>query len=510
MKNYKYILYTILLILSISCKKDFLELYPEGNLNTENFYKSTQDFQQALTGAYVPLRDISNIAFFMDEMRSDNTHYDYNPKDRGNTGYEQIADFLDDSQNAAIALRYQACYNGISRTNVILDRLEKISFSMANTDKEQIIGETKALRAHYYFDLVRHYGKVPLHVHEVLDKGGAYLKQSSVEEIYTQVINDFTDALGKVDLPKFPQGTGKITKGMVASELAMVYMVNGKYDKAIPLLESVTKMGYDLWDNYEDAFKIENQNKKESVFEVQYKDGTDGQSSNFIYRFIPIGNTIKILGVNYNNTVGGWNIPTLDLIDSYEKKDTRLDASIGVIEGTINASSDFAATGIASVKDYVPKPGVAYKYFIRKYFHPPYVLANNTKENWPVIRYSNVLLMLAESLNEAGQSGAALPYLNRVKKRAGLDEVTTVAQSDLRSIIARERRLELAFENSRWLDLVRTNQAIPVMTAFGIKQKTAYGYLPSSAYTITDDRYIYAIPYREMTINQLLVQNKGY
>ena len=510
MKNFKYLLFTIVLIINTSCEKDFLELSPEGNLNTGNYYKNTQDFQQALVGAYVPLRDVSNIAFFMDEMRSDNSEYDYNPKDRGGLGFEQLADFLDDSQNGVISQRYLACYNGISRTNVILDKLEKINFSMTDADKNQIIGEAKALRAHYYFDLVRHFGKVPLHIHEVLDKENAYLPQSSVEEIYTQIINDFTDALDKVSLPKFPQGTGRITKGMVASELALVYMSLKQYDKSVPLLDSVTKMGYGLWANYGDAFKNENQNKMESVFEVQYKDGTDGQSSNFIYRFIPIGNTTNILGINYNNTLGGWNVPTPDLIESYEIGDKRLDASIGVIEGTINASSNFVASRIVSSVNYVPNPSVAYKYFIRKYYHPPYLLANNTKENWPVIRYSNVLLMLAESLNESGQSSVALPYLNQVRTRAGLANVTTTVQSDLRDIIAKERRIELAFENSRWLDLVRTNQAIPVLTQFGIKQKAKYGYMLPSAYTITENRYIYAIPFREMTINPKLIQNNGY
>src|SRR6218665_825171 len=512
MKKFKYILLATALIIYASCGKNFLELYPEGNLNTGIFYKNTQDFQQALIGAYVPLRDISNIAFYMDEMRSDNTHYDYYAKDRGNLAYEQLADFLDDSQNGVIAQRYSACYNGISRANVILDRLEKINFPMAEADKRQIIGEAKALRAHYYFDLVRHFGKVPLHIHEVLDKESAYLPQSSEEEIYAKIIDDFTEALDKVSSPKLPQGTGRITKGMVASELAMAYMVNNRYDKSIPLLQSVVKMGYGLWTNYGDAFKIENQNKMESVFEVQYKDGTDGQSSSFIYKFIPIGNTLKILGINYNNNNAGWNIPTLDLIESYERNDKRLDASIGVIEGTINKDSDFIASRIASesARNYAPKPGVAYKYFIRKYYHPPYLLANNTKENWPVIRYSNVLLMLAESLNEWGQSGAALPYLNQVRKRAGLGDVTTIEPSELRDIIAKERRMELAFENSRWLDLVRTKQAIPVMTAFGIKQKAAYGHLSRSAYTITESKYIFAIPYREMTINKKLIQNTGY
>ena len=493
-----------------SCKDSFLNLYPEGQINEENFYKSTGDFQLAVVGAYVPLREVSNGAFFMDEMRSDNAHYDYNSKDRGGLGFEQLADFMDDAQNGVTGTRYQANFNGISRTNVILDRLEKINFTIPESDLKQIVGETKALRAYYYFDLVRHYGGVPLHLHEVTSKNAASLHRATVDEIYAQIISDFTDALDKVAPPKLPQQSGRITKGMVATALAHVYITLKQFDKAVPLLQTLTTMGYDLWPNYEDAFKHENKNGKESIFEVQYKDGTDGQSSNFIYRFIPNGNTQNILGVSYNSLIGGWNIPTEDLMGAYEANDKRLDATIGVIEGAFNANTDFVASKVGSIVNHNPPAGTVVKYFVKKYLHPPYTLANNTKENWPVYRYSNALLLLAEALNETGQSAAALPYLNQVRIRAGLPTVGSSDQANLRKVIAHERRIELAFENSRWLDLVRTGQAIPVLTAYGAKTKAMHGYILPAAYNITTERLVYPIPFREMQLNTVLVQNPGY
>src|ERR1035437_2993759 len=112
----------LIIISAASCKKDFLVLYPEGQINEGNFYKTTADFQQAVVGAYVPLRDIATYAYYMEEMRSDNTEYDYNSKDRGGTGYEQIGDFLDVSSNAVLANVWLAEYKGIQRANVILDR----------------------------------------------------------------------------------------------------------------------------------------------------------------------------------------------------------------------------------------------------------------------------------------------------------------------------------------------------------------------------------------------------
>lgn len=504
------------LALAGSCKKAFIDIYPEGVINQANFFKTTSDFQQAVVGAYVPLRDIATISFFMDEMRSDNTHYDYNTKDRGGLGFEQLADFMDDSQNGVIGTRYGAAFNGISRTNVILDRLEKISFTIAEADRKQIVGETKALRAHYYFDLVRYFGPVPLHLHEVTNPSQAFLARTGVDSIYTQIISDFTDALALLGPPaKFP-AAGRMSKGSVATELALVYMTRKEFDKAIPLLQSVTTMGYDLATNYKDAFSPDlkgTAGNKENIFDVQYKSGTDGQSSNFIYRFIPVmPNTTNMLGIRFNNVNGGWNIPTDDLLGKYETIDKRLNASVGIVVGKLNTNQEFVPDSvITDIRGYAPPAGAVAKRFVRKYFFPPYTLPGyNTSQNWPVFRLGGALLWLAEALNENNQSGDALAPLNRVRKRAGLGDISVTDKDQLRMIINNEKRLELAFENHRWLDLVRTDQAVTVMSAHGIIMKQLYSYLLPGSYNVNQDRLIYAIPFRERQLNIKLTQNKGY
>ncbi len=321
MKQGKIFIYFALAALTLgSCKKSFLELYPEGNLNDGNFFKSTKDFQQAVNGAYVPLRNIALVAFFMDENRSDNTHYDYNSKDRSGATTENLIDFLDASDNETTAARYTAAYDGVSRTNVVLDRLNTIDFTMADADKNQIIGETKALRAHYYFDLVRNFGGVPLHLHEVKSTEDSYLARSTADEVYAQIIADLTDADQLLANPTFAAAqTGRITKGTVETELAAVYLQQKQFDKAIPFLESVTRMGYSLITNYRDIFNPANKNSNpELIFDVQFQSGNTGQSSDFIYRFTPItSNTFNILGVSFNNIEGGWNTPTDDLLSQY-------------------------------------------------------------------------------------------------------------------------------------------------------------------------------------------------
>lgn len=518
--NYISLLLGVVLIAS-SCKKSFLDLSPEGQLNENNFFLTTKDFQTAVVGAYVPLRDIASVEFYMDEMRSDNTHYDINPTDRGSVTTENLADFLDISSNGQTGARYQAAYRGIGRTNVILDRLETITFNMADADKNQIIGETKALRAHYYFDLVRHFGGVPLHIHEVTSIPEASLTRSSVDSVYQQIISDLTDALSKLKDPTFDGGglqDGRITKGMVATELALVYMTRKEWDKAQPLLESVTSMGYDLLPDYAKVFDPANKNNRESIFEVQYRPNAgEGQWSMFVYRFMPIGNVKGIMGFSsdYNNSVGGWNIPTEDLIRQYEAGDKRLDISIGVVEVVPDPKFTTAAVKMASIINYTPTPGTTPKKVVKKYYHAPYPLPNRTteyfgSENWPVYRFADVLLMLAETLNERGLSAAALPHLNRVRSRAGLGGVATTDQQALRDAIAKERRTELAFENKRWVDLIRTGKAVSVMTEHGKEMKQQYNYLNAASYNVTPERLVYPIPFREMQLNNKLVQNPGY
>ena len=514
-KNFIYLIFLIALL--SSCKREFLTLYPEGNLNEGIFYKSTQDFQQAVTGAYVPLRDIANNAYFMDEVRSDNTHYDYNQKDRGNAAVENLVDFLDDANNAITINRYQADYNGVSRTNVILDRLAKIDFTMTDSAKNIIMGEAKALRAHYYFDLVRTYGGVPLSLHEVIGPSTAFVVRATSEEVYTQIIADLTDAINLLKAPTFAAAqTGHVTKGSASAELAMVYLQRKEYAKAIPLLQSVTQMGYSLFTNFKDIFNPANKNgNKEIIFDVQYQSGTTGQQSNFIYRFTPITpNTMPIFGVSFSNTIGGWNVPTDDLISTFEPGDLRLDASIGIIEGTLDQNTNFVPSKVVSSVNYTAPAGVVAKAFANKYYFPPYPNLNqNTDQNWPLYRYSDVLLMLAECLNETGKPADALTYLNQVRTRAfgaGKGQITVTDQAGLRAIIAKERRTELVFENKRWQDLIRTDQAIPVMNAHGAKLKLQFPYLLPQSYTVTQNRLLYPIPLREMQLNTQLVQNPGY
>jgi hypothetical protein len=511
MKNI-FIILIILTFFCTSCNEDFINLSPEDQESAASFFHTEEQFRQAVTAAYVPLRDFLNNDFYTGEMRSDNTHYEYYSSNRG-SGYvfrELIADFLDQSDNTYINAVYYHCYAGISRANIVITRISGADIDEAA--KNNIEGQAKFLRAFNYFKLVRYFGGVPLYIKEVTTANEAFLPRSTAEQVYEQIIADATDAIDKLNPPSgFPQ-SGEASKGSATMLLAEVYMTLKDYAKAETLLKTLPAMGYELMPDYASVFSPSNKNSKESIFEVQYKKGAQGgQESSFIYRFLPRSkNTTVITGVKTNNvTIGGWNTPTKDIIDTYEAGDQRLDASLGIAEGKYNASNIFTFTANKSIIGYVPEEGKTGVPYIKKYLHP-HSLPKNTDDNWPVYRYSDALLLLAETLNEQNRAGEALGYLNPVRNRAGLDDVTTTNQSELRAIIAHERRVELAFENHRWHDLVRTGKAIPVMTAYGNALKQQYNYLSVNSYEVTENRLLFGIPVYEIEINPDLSQNPGY
>jgi len=509
----KYYIYITAIFALSSCSDDFLNLTPDSELSANDFYKTEEQFQQALSGVYQVLRStVGESGYLMGEMRSDNTHYDYYAPDRGIhiVRRENIDDFLDDSQNQWTNGYFDASYIGISRANTILGRIE--DGELSDEAKNRIIGETKFLRAYYYFNLVRYFGEVPLYLTEVTTEDDAFLPRSSVEDVYSTIIADVEDAIERLEVPNFPQ-TGRVTKGTATTLLAEIYMTRKDFQSAEPLLRSLTTMGYELVSNYEDVFDTANKNNRESIFEVQFMMGDQGQHSMFSYWFIPKSRNVEIITGIVSNTLnfGGFNVPTDDLMRAYEEGDSRKSASIGIAEGIIDTDGSFVIESVEDSDGYVTPAGKTAKPFIKKYLHA-HSRERNTDDNWPIYRYSNVLLMLAECLNENGNSADALPYLNEVRKRAGdaLPNIITTEQNALRDIILHERRIELAFENHRWHDLVRTDKAIEVMTAHGIEMKSKYNYLTNNSYQINENRLIFPIPYLELQLNNQLTQNNGY
>ena len=496
---------TGLVLLSLNSCKDFLEVKPKNFVSSNNFFQTEADFTQAVNATYAPLRNVYNSAYITGEMRSDNTHYIYNNANRGNLVREEIADFIDNPTAEPVLNKWSGNYRIISYANEVLSRIE--AGPLGEDLKKNLKGQALFLRALAYFDLVQYFGDVPLVLSPTAGSSDeiinitATMARAPIADVYAQLIKDAQEAATLLPL-KAQQEKGRATAGAAQTLLGNVYIVLKQWAPAETELRKVVSSGqYSLLPDYAAFFDPANKNNTESVFEVQYLQGNLGLQSSFAYVFMPNLTDLRpITGIQFNNqSIGGWNIPSDNMMAAYEPGDKRKAASI--------------ADGYTVNGTFVAQP------YVKKYLHLPLPTPNgsspNTNENWPVYRYAEVLLFLAEALNEQNKSSEALTFLNMVRNRAfgaGVSPVSTTNQAQLRNIILQERRVELAFENKRWLDFVRTGKAIEVMNAYGaaLKASGKHPNLIASTYNVTQNRLLFPIPFTEIQVNPNLKQNPGY
>ncbi|RKD90709.1 RagB/SusD family nutrient uptake outer membrane protein [Mangrovibacterium diazotrophicum] len=485
-----------------SCSDDFLTLYPETVISAGDFYETEADFQLAIVGNYVPLRNLYGTgaadygAWSMGEMRSDNTGFIYNTSNRGYADREYVDQFIDDSNGGPVSNKYQNDFIIIGRANQILKYIDDADIS--DDARNNYKGQALFLRAFAYFDLVQYFGGVPLVTTPPTSYEETLQTRATVAEIYTQIIADAT--LAAEILPSFSeQEKGYVANGAAYTLLGNAYLVLEEWANAETALSNVS--GYSLQSDYAAIFDPSNKNNSEMIFEVQYSDDLSASANSmFAYNFLPIlSNPGVISGFPNGNTngYGGWNTPTPEMIAAYESGDLRFDASIQFYSG--------------EGYDNIP--------YVKKYVHGA-VQHQVTDDDWPVYRYAEVLLMIAEAKNEQGDVSGALTYLNMVHahSRTGLSALSISDQTAMREAIMTERRVELAFENKRWPDLVRWGNAAEVMSAQFAKIKanpTDYYYpagveLASTAYNFQDFRLLFPIPEREINIYPNIEQNPGY
>lgn len=484
-----------------SCNEDFLDTTDPTRVNSDLFYKNLTQLQQALNGAYGQLQGITNTAYLFGEFNTDNTTLDFSPVDRGGAvGWEAFEFSTVNSGTGDISTLWNSYYSALYNINFALEKLA-VSTTIDAAAKSEVEGQLKFLRAFYYFNLVRYFGDVVLVTSTLETPEEAFnLIRSPEEEVYSQLITDLTDAVAALPVSYPAAKKGSVTKGAALTLLGKVYLTRKQYADSENILRQVLPLGYDLNVNYADNFDPTKKNGIESVFEVQYQGDNDlGEQSNFMYVFAPRLSAGAITG--FATTVGGGrNIPTNDIIDDYEADDLRKDISLK--EGYTNAS------GV-----YVPIP------YVNKY-NFPHTIVNRTNTNWPVLRYSDVLLMLAEVINEqAGPTQEAYDFLNEVRSRAGLSAMSGLDKDSFRDAVLHERRIELAFENHRWFDLKRTKtpeELAAFLNAYGAEEKAnptvSRGGISFNAldYVYEAHEYVFPIPAAQILINNKLGQNNGY
>ena len=482
-----------------SCKDDFLVTTDPTRIGTDIFYKTQPQFEQALNGVYGQLQGITSTAYIFQEFTSDNTTLDFNPLDRGGAaGWEAFEFSTVNPGNGEIANLWNIHYAAMYNINYALEKLEPATIDA--TAKKEIEGQLKFIRAYHYFNLTRYFGDVILATKTLSNPNEAFdLVRTPQADVYKQIEADLKDAANLLPAKYPATGLGRATKGAALSLLGKVYLTLKRYPEAVSTLKQVLPLGYSLYANYKDNFDPAKKNGVESVFEVQYQGGNDlGEQSNFVYVFAPRLSQGAVTGFA-NTAPSGRNIPTNDMIAAYETGDLRKDISLQLGYTLNNA--------------FVAIP------FVNKYRYP-HTITGRSDNNWPILRYSDVLLMLAESINEAtGPDAEALGYLNQVRKRAGLGELTGLTKDTFRAAVLKERRVELAFENHRWFDLQRTKtpaELAAFMNAYAAKEKAnptvSRGGIAFNAldYVYSDFEYYFPIPAPQILINSKLTQNPGY
>lgn len=498
--KYSAIIATILFcIFQSSCKKDFLDKNDPIRIGTETFFKNEDQMNQAINGVYSRLQSIVGGEYLFKEMMSDNTGLQMYPSDRGGAaGWEAFEFSTVNSGNGEIPALWSRYYGAIFNVNNSLEKLP--GADMPDSSRTQAEGELKFLRAYLYFDLVQYFGDVVLATTTLKTPNEAFdLVRSKQADVYTQIENDLKDAVSKMPVKQPAAKRGRATKGSALSLLGKVYLTTKRYAEAVSTLQQVLTLGYSLMPTYADVFDPTKKNNAESIFEIQFQgDNDQGEWSSFTYTFAPLFSGAVVTGYDVGR-LGGRNIPTRDMIKAYEAGDLRF-----------NVSLDTQYT----------RDAVVYKIPYVKKFNHAHTIKGRTNDNWPVLRYADVLLMLAEAINETGiPTTDAFSYLNQVRARAGLAPLNGLSQAAFRAAVLKERRVELAFENHRLFDLRRTKtpaEFAAFMNVHGAQEKanptTDRGGVPFNAqdYVYTENEYVLPIPASEILINTKLTQNLGY
>ncbi|HYG01846.1 MAG TPA: RagB/SusD family nutrient uptake outer membrane protein [Chryseosolibacter sp.] len=455
------------IISPLGCSDDFLDKKPQGNLIAENFPVTAADAEQAVNAVYNTMR-ISEFNFglfpIMDIM-SDDAHKGSNPGDQRSTigPFDNFTHIAGAGQTRAW---WNTLYLGIKRANVVIEQVPPIV--METELRDRFIGEAKFLRALYYFDLVRAFGGVPS-----ITSVQAPIQQerATPEAVLTLIEQDLTDAIAA--LPEKDEygasDLGRATKGAAHALKARVHLWQSEFSDAETHAMAVINSGkYSLEMNFENANSKIGEFGIESVFEV----GAIGEES-----LTNGGNQYaNVQGVRGNPNRGwGFNRPSEDLKAAFEPGDIRLDATVlnlgEVMNDTIVIEGD-GTTPDGPAKNSYTYPGfpdgiVEVEAYNQKVWTPGINVPTQFGHNRRIIRYADVLLMAAEALNENNKPGDALTYLNMVRDRADLEDVTELNKDLLRDIIFHERRVELALEGHRFWDLVRTGRADDVLEPYG-------------------------------------------
>ena len=454
-KTLNYLIIPIALItLTIGCD-DLLNLAPKSEVGANGFYKNADEVESAVVAIYDGLQAIPEREFALTEMRSDNT------KTKSSEGqFAQFERFEVEPTNGIVANHWAFNYNVIFRSNTVLENLDVV---INTSRKNQFEGEAKFNRALGHFNLVRAFGDVPLVDRVIGPTDTDYFVRINSDIVYDAIVSDLEDAVtllpGKSDMD-----FGRATSGAAKALLAKVYLHTGDYASAETLLEDlINGTEYGLEPDYRDVFY--NEGNDEIIFAIPYINDDEQESQDFSFEMTAGG------------VRSGLNYLTNDFIQAIDPNDTERtpvlrsqtnDVEVGKF---ITSSSNVRFGG----------------------------------NDWIVLRLADVYLMHAEAIMAGASSTqniSAIQSYNAIRNRVGMSTLAEDGSATLTlEELMHERRIELAFENHRLYDLVRTGLAIQELSDFA----------SALSYPFTSNDLLLPIPQSERNVSEgLLTQNPGY
>lgn len=446
-----------------SCGDSFFDLEPANSVTIDKVYKTASDYNVAVIGCYAKLQSQVNFYTECCEYRSDNLSL--GAPTAGTQDRYDIDHFTEKPSNGILSSYWANFNNNVYRCNLLLDQIDGANF--AENLKKQYKGEAMFIRALNYFNMYRIWGGVPATKHVVSAAEALKVARYSDEQMFDLIAGDLKEIVDNNYLPETYSSAdmGRATSGAAKALLGKVYLTFHKWTEAKDILSQLIGK-YQLVSPIAQVFDVDNKNNNEIIFAVHFNKEIEGEGHSYWY--------------NLTNASDDTN-QTSSLLNTFPTGDARKDLITYVqVEKNVRLMNKFYDTK-----------------------SPTFKTVGNDQI---LLRYADVLLMYAEALNEiqydASEGSLALKYLNAVRQRAGISNLTVKqlpTQEKFRKGILVERQREFPYEGQRWFDLVRMGFAKSVMAENGVE--------------IKDYQLLFPIPQQEIEKvgdKSILWQNPGY